>query len=158
MLSEAEIDALEYVVVEGRIACMDDYGILRSLLVRVRPEWETADERTPHPHATPVAGSVQGEGTSGNNRIVCDKKNAPAAWLAVAADGSESSAVYMLKEQADAAAREWGWFVVPLYRSPTLTDEEREVVEIAAAYMSATGCRNTNVQATLHSLLDRTKS
>ena len=40
MLSEAEIDALEYVVEEGRIACMDDYGILRSLLVRLRPEWE----------------------------------------------------------------------------------------------------------------------
>jgi hypothetical protein len=39
-LSEAEIDALEYVVEEGRIASMDDYGILRSLLVRVRPEWE----------------------------------------------------------------------------------------------------------------------
>jgi hypothetical protein len=40
-LSEAEIDALEYVVEEGRIACTDDYGVLRSLLVRVRPEWET---------------------------------------------------------------------------------------------------------------------
>jgi hypothetical protein len=39
-LSESEIDALEYVVEEGRIASMDDYGILRSLLVRVRPEWE----------------------------------------------------------------------------------------------------------------------
>jgi len=39
-LSESEIDALEYVVEQGRIACMDDYGILRSLLVRVRPEWE----------------------------------------------------------------------------------------------------------------------
>jgi hypothetical protein len=104
---------------------------------------EPADA-TPATHATPGDGSVQSEGTV-----------APAAWLAVAADGSESSAVYMLKEQADAAAREWGWFVVPLYRSPTLTDEEREVVEIAAAYMSATGCRNTNVQATLHSLLAR---
>ena len=42
ILSEAEIDALEYVVVEGRIACVEDYGILRSLLVRVRPEWENA--------------------------------------------------------------------------------------------------------------------
>jgi len=41
MLSEAEIDALEYVVEEGRIACMEDYGILRSLLCRVRPEWKT---------------------------------------------------------------------------------------------------------------------
>ena len=40
-LSEAEIDALEYVVIEGRIACMEDYGILRSLLVRVRQEWKT---------------------------------------------------------------------------------------------------------------------
>jgi hypothetical protein len=39
-LSEAEIDALEYVVEEGRIASMDDYGILRSLIVRLRPEWE----------------------------------------------------------------------------------------------------------------------
>jgi hypothetical protein len=46
-LSEAEIDALEYVVVEGRIACMDDYGILRSLLVRVRPEWETTHDAAP---------------------------------------------------------------------------------------------------------------
>ena len=41
-LSEAEIDALEYVVVEGRIASMDDYGILRSLLVRLRSEWGNA--------------------------------------------------------------------------------------------------------------------
>lgn len=44
-LSGAEIDALEYVVVEGRIACMEDYGILQSLLFRVRPELETTKER-----------------------------------------------------------------------------------------------------------------
>jgi hypothetical protein len=37
-LSEAEVDALEYVVVEGRIACKQDYGILRSLLIGLRPE------------------------------------------------------------------------------------------------------------------------
>jgi|GEM_PF-3245639 len=43
-LSEAEIDALEYVVVEGRIACMGDYGILLSLLIRLRPEWETSGD------------------------------------------------------------------------------------------------------------------
>jgi hypothetical protein len=74
ILSEAEIDALEYVVEEGRIASMDDYGILRSLLVRVRPEWEAADSvspfakpetdspqpvATPQTHATPSEGSVQ---------------------------------------------------------------------------------------------------
>jgi hypothetical protein len=53
-LSEAEIDALEYVVVEGRIACMEDYGILRSLLVRVRPEWETNHDAAPAARAEDV--------------------------------------------------------------------------------------------------------
>lgn len=45
-LTEAEIDAMEYVVVEGRIACMTDYGILRSLLVRLRPEFETTKDQS----------------------------------------------------------------------------------------------------------------
>jgi hypothetical protein len=67
-LSEAEIDALEYVVEEGRIASMDDYGILRSLLVRVRPEWESqsyeeSDEKRTNTamdrDTTPSNGSVQ---------------------------------------------------------------------------------------------------
>jgi len=39
--SKAEIDALEFVVEEGRTASVDDYGILRSWLVRLWPEWET---------------------------------------------------------------------------------------------------------------------
>jgi hypothetical protein len=68
--------------------------------------------RTPPTHATP--GTV-----------------APAAWLAVAADGSESSAVYLLKEQADAAAREWGWFVAPLYALPVLRAEDEIAIEAA---------------------------
>ena len=128
-LSEAEIDALEFVVEEGRIASMDDYGILRSLLVRVRPVWESQSHKESNEKrintamdrdTTPGDGSVQGEGTV-----------APAAWLAVAADGSESSAVYMLKEQADAAAREWGWFVVPLYALPVLRAEDEIAIEAA---------------------------
>jgi hypothetical protein len=52
--SEAEIDALEYVVEEGRIACKEDYGILRSWLCRLRPAWES----------TPSEPSTPGEGTS----------------------------------------------------------------------------------------------
>jgi hypothetical protein len=69
ILSEAEIDALEYVVEEGRIASMDDYGILRSLLVRLRPEWESQsyeesnEKRTntnTNRDATPSEGSVHG--------------------------------------------------------------------------------------------------
>ena len=51
--SEAEIDALEYVVEEGRIACKEDYGILRSWLCRLRPAWES----------TPGEPSTPGEGT-----------------------------------------------------------------------------------------------
>jgi hypothetical protein len=55
----------------------------------------------------------------------------PAAWIAVATDGSESSAVYLLKEQADAAAREWGWFVVPLYSLPAFWPEDEIAMEAA---------------------------
>jgi hypothetical protein len=70
--SEAEIDALEFVVEEGRTASVDDYGILRSWLIRLRPEWENqsyeeSDEKrtntTMSRDATPGEGSVQGEGT-----------------------------------------------------------------------------------------------
>jgi hypothetical protein len=55
----------------------------------------------------------------------------PAAWIAVATDGSESSAVYLLKEQADAAAREWGWTVVPLYALPSRRAEDEIAIEAA---------------------------
>jgi hypothetical protein len=149
-LSEAEIDALEFVVEEGRIASMDDYGVLRSLIVRLRPEWENQSYKESNENrmntnmnrdTTPNDGSVQSGGTV-----------APAAWLAVAADGSESSAVYLLKEHAEAAAREWGWFAVPLYRSPTLTDEEREAVEYFANFQWT---MLKPYSATLRSLLER---
>ena len=43
------------------------------------------------------------------------RKQEPAAWLAFATDGSESSAVYLSQEQAQAAADEWGWSIAPLY-------------------------------------------
>jgi hypothetical protein len=55
----------------------------------------------------------------------------PVAYAAVAADGSESSAVYLLKEQADAAAREWGWMVVPLYAFPALWHADEIAIEAA---------------------------
>jgi len=62
---------------------------------------------------------------------VCEMSKEPAAWLAVATDGSESSAVYILKEQADAAAREWGWTVVPLYALPSRRAEDEIAIEAA---------------------------
>ena len=42
----------------------------------------------------------------------------PVAWLAYAPDASESSFVTQFQEQAEAAERDWGWSVVPLYASP----------------------------------------
>jgi hypothetical protein len=70
-LSEAEIDALEYVVVEGRIACMEDYGILRSLLVRLRPEWETNHDAAPM--AIARTDSATGEPGGGHGSDGTDK-------------------------------------------------------------------------------------
>jgi hypothetical protein len=39
----------------------------------------------------------------------------------------------------------------------TLTDEEREAVEVVVAYLDRRGVRNTAVQETLRGLLERTK-
>jgi hypothetical protein len=70
--SKAEIDALEYVVEEGRTASIGDYGILRSWLIRLRPEWESqlyeeSDEKRMNANtnreATRDECSVRGEGT-----------------------------------------------------------------------------------------------
>jgi hypothetical protein len=69
--SEAEIDALEFVVEEGRTASVDDYGILRSWLIRLRPAWEhqsyeESDEKRTNTNTnrdtTPGQGSVRDEG------------------------------------------------------------------------------------------------
>jgi len=76
--SKAEIDALEFVVEEGRTASVDDYGILRSWLIRLRPEWESqsceeSDEKrtntTMNRDATSGEGSVRGEGTAGERLV-----------------------------------------------------------------------------------------
>ena len=49
--------------------------------------------------------------------------------------------------------------IVPLYRhpQPTLTDEEREAIEVAVEYLDRRGVHNTAVQKTLRSLLERLK-
>lgn len=55
--------------------------------------------------------------------------NEPFAYAAVAMDASESTYVTTSREQAEAACREHGWQLVPLYAGPTLTAAEREAVE-----------------------------
>jgi len=73
---------------------------------------------------------------------------APVAWRVFDTDGSE--AVYSLEEQARAAAYEMNWSIEPLYRSPTLTDEERTAILGAADLLIG-----SKPGATLRSLLER---
>lgn len=88
--------------------------------------------------------------------IVCDTKK-PVAWIAFATDGSESSAVYLMQEQAQAAADEWGWSIAPLYATPQpLTEDEREAVSLAGSRLSADPMY-ANVCGVLFGLLKRTK-
>ncbi len=160
-ISDAEIDALEFVVEEGRIASQMDYGVLRSLLVRLRPEWldrpepikdEESDRSkpiayTPPTHATPGECSKPREGTS-----------EPVAWWLRGTEydtGCEYEYVSLLKENAEAAAAEGGT-VVPLYRAPTLTDAEREAVTRGAELADHSGEHSTTAAA-LRGLLKRLK-
>jgi len=76
----------------------------------------------------------------------------PVAWVAFATDGSETSAVYSLYEQARAAADEWNWDVAPLYARPTLTDEEQEAIRVARKCLLP--CHD-DFDATLGGLLER---
>jgi hypothetical protein len=63
-------------------------------------------------------------------------------WLAYHRQDAEGAVVGMAE-------------VVPLYRSPTLTDAEREAIEVAAeAYVADHGER---FAATLRAMLERTK-
>lgn len=82
--------------------------------------------------------------------------NEPFAYAAVAMDASESTYVTTSREQAEAACREHGWQLVPLYAGPTLTAAEIEAVAFADAYIHQSGCRNASAQKTLRGLLERT--
>jgi hypothetical protein len=136
--SKAEIDALEYVVEEGRTASIDDYGVLRSWLIRLRPEWESqsyeeSNEKRVNTNTnrdtTRGEGSVRDEGTVGERlvqRVLITQ---------TLLDDNETLRAEIARLR--------------------LTDAEREAVETADAYMSAAGCHNTNVQKTLRGLLER---
>jgi hypothetical protein len=63
ILSQAETDALEYVVEKGRIASNIDYGVLRSLLIRLRPEWERL-----HSDGAGYAGGISADAETKSDR------------------------------------------------------------------------------------------
>ena len=84
----------------------------------------------------------------------------PAAWLVDG--GLEYQYVSLFRESADAAADEEGGTVTPLYRSPTLTDAEREAVaagvrcvEYVAAHGQPARADLASSAATLRGLLER---
>lgn len=78
----------------------------------------------------------------------------PFAWAVI---GDTYEYATLLAEHAGAVAEEEGGRVVPLYRSPTLTDAEREAVEWAEN-MAAWAHNSDHVHAaTLRGLLERTK-
>jgi hypothetical protein len=132
--SEAEIDALEYVVHQGIIGAYD-----RPVLLA----WLARLQRTPSEPSTP------GEGTSQRE---CAE---PVAW-AVMGDGYEY--VSMMPEMCGAWASENGGRTVPLYRSPTLTDAERFVLrEVMDIYAGEDDVASNEIAAVIDGLLARTR-
>lgn len=116
-------------------------------------------DATPPPHATPPQGSVPGEGSF----RVSQNANEPMAWWLRGTEydtGCEYEYVSLVRESANAAAKEGGT-VTPLYRAPTLTDEEREAVKLAADFLEDEfyGCSDKGAAAvvTLRKLLERLK-
>jgi hypothetical protein len=159
--SKAEIDALEFVVEEGRTASIDDYGILRSWLIRLRPEWESqsyeeSDEKrvntTTNRDTTPSEGSVRGEGTVGDRlvaRLSITQEMLDANDKLRAEIDRLREAIRRLADQ-DAALSVQGDNVT-VTMDATLTDEERDAIEWYANFPDGIHAD------TLRKLLERTK-
>lgn len=82
-------------------------------------------------------------------------KVTPFAWAVI---GDDYEYATLLAEHAGAVAEEEGGIVVPLYRSPTLTDAEREAVEFYSRFATPqNGPVIGRHAATLRNLLERTK-
>jgi hypothetical protein len=81
----------------------------------------------------------------------------PVAWAVMLPDGDRIYDVYAIEEEAKAIdeAVTGNHGVVPLCRSPTLTDAEREAVQFAA-FLYEQGGRADDA-ATLRGLLERLK-
>ena len=79
----------------------------------------------------------------------------PIAWAVLLANRDRIYDVYAIEEEAKAIdeAVTGNHGVVPLYRSPTLTDAEREAIERAADVIDSKTCGDP---ATLRGLLERT--
>ena len=182
-LTEAVVDALEYVVEVGRIACREDAAILRSLLAAVRPGWNTNHDAAPaarasKPEASAADSALPDAGTGRITRaayegdIVSRLRNWRGLHLAhggrlfeEAADEIERlrEAIRRLANQDATLSVQGGNVIVEM--DATLTDAEREAVmwaivaadlektETAGWFFAFVGER----AATLRGLLARTQ-
>ena len=90
----------------------------------------------------------------------------PVAWVAFAADASESVALFLTRDAAERAARKYGWFVAELFARPALTDEERQAMDAGADALESLASNDNDgrIRAalmiaanTLRGFLNRTK-
>jgi hypothetical protein len=99
-----------------------------------------------------------------NERSVASAGSQPCAWAVVLADGQRIYDVYGIEEEAKAIdeAVTGNHGIVPLYRSPTLTDEEREALKkvlrrVREDYFAGRFADSVEVAAVIDGLLERTK-
>lgn len=115
-------------------------------------------ERTNH-DAVPAAKAEEPESSVPlESSSALANTSEPVAWVAFATDGSESSAVYSMREQAQAAADDWGWSFAPLYARLPLTDKELAALEwFAEVQKPLDSFDDGGYVATLRKLLERTQ-
>jgi hypothetical protein len=105
--------------------------------------WNTEDQR----RRTKEAATMN----ETNERSVGSRGSQPVGWGAVASDGS---VVCMMRRRADVASYVVdGTPIVRLYRSPTLTDEEREAISAAACICEDAG--RTDIAVIINTALER---
>jgi hypothetical protein len=110
---------------------------------------EPADA-TPAAHATPCEGSVRRNCSVESRETV---QQEPVAWAIL---HNDHQYVSLLREHAEANNVYVDAAVVPLFRSPTLTDEEREAIYRAEARLRTAYVPDDQTAATLRKLLERT--
>lgn len=153
--SKAEIDALEFVVEEGRIG---NYGILRSWLIRLRPEWESQSYEESDEKRVNTTTERRIDRAAYEGDIVSRLKHWRGLHLAhsgtlfeEAASAIESlrEAIRRLAEQDATLSVQGGDVTVTM--DATLTADEREAVETAVRWLEP----YPQVASTLRKLFER---
>jgi hypothetical protein len=86
--------------------------------------------------------------------------NEPIAWAVMLPDGDRIYDVYAIEEEAKAIDEfvTGNHGIVPLYRSPTLTDAERFVLrEVMDIYAGEDDVASNEIAAVIDGLLERTR-